>query len=340
MRIINLPLPCYAPEGEGGGGASGPSSTPSSPSGSAGTPSSSPSGAASSPGSGASATTHTPAPDSAAPAASSSPSDAEDEFAGLGSASDVFDDDFQPPAEVAPPAVTPPAEAAPAEPLAPAAAATPGEVTPQPASQPTGQPATTSPPFSLDEPGKIAQALAQGEEELVAHLAANEFKLSEKDLEALGEDAPAHIPNLLARVYLKSQVNLMRQMDQVVPRLIQKQVQTMRRSMEAENAFYSAWPQLDRTKHAPLVQQYATLFRQANPQATREQMIQALGPIVMHAAKIDPNARPANGAAGAPHLRTPPQPFRPATPGAAAMPQPQEENPFAGMAPGALPDEE
>jgi hypothetical protein len=340
MRIINLPLPCYAPEGDGGGGASGPSSTPSAPSGGGSSPStpSSPSGAASSPSSGTGATPSTPAPGSSADGSSSTTPAEENDFSALGAAEDFFD---EPPAPEPTPEPEPPAPAAPAEPTAPAAAPAQGEPGTQPSGQPTGQPAQSSPPFSLDEPGKIAEALAQGEEQLVAHLAANDFKLSEKDLEALAEDAPSHIPTLLGRVYLKSQVNLMRQMENVVPRLIQKQVQVMRRSMEAENAFYSAWPGLDRVKHAPILQKYASLYRQANPQATREQMINDLGPIIAQAAgvpnpKIAANAAPgANGV----HPRTPPQPFRPATPGVAAMPQPLEQNEWAGLGQ-AAPDEE
>lgn len=338
MRIIKLPLPFYDAEGGSGGGASGPSSSgsaaPSTPPGASSSTSASPSSGSE----GGAPNTPSSAPEPGGGDPSSSPSG--DDFSGLGNPTleDLGDDLLEgvgtPAPAVEPVQQTPqPPPVAPQPQPAPAASTAPVDPNAQPSAQPTGQPTPSSPPLSLDEPGLIAEALMSNQEEIVNNLAAKEFALTDKDLEALEKDAPGHIPHLLARAHLKSQVNLWRQLAQVVPRMVQKQIGVMRKSMEAENAFYSAWPQLDRQKHGPIIQQYATLFRQANPQATRQQMIEALGPIVMHAAKVTPGpmATAPNGQGGAPVLRTPAQPFQPARPGVPAMPQPQEANEWAGL---------
>ena len=82
------------------------------------------------------------------------------------------------------------------------------------------------------------------------------------------------------------------------------------------------------------------MYRQANPQATREQMIEELGPMVMIAAKVQPRppGQQPNGGAGAPMTRQatggrPPSPFKPAMGGPAAPPTPADDNPWQGLAP-------
>lgn len=173
--------------------------------------------------------------------------------------------------------------------------------------------------------------MIQAEEALTDHLAAQEFALSPQDLEALEADAPAHIPKLLAKAYFKSQVNLMQQMSRLVPQMVQRQLRVSESNRKNEDRFYSRWPDLDRTKHEPLVKKYATVYRQANPQATLEQMVEDLGPIVMMAGKVTPKAPAASNGNGG--VRPPqPTPFVPALGGPAAPPAVAEENPWAGMA--------
>lgn len=341
MRI--RPQICFAADGGGGGGDSGGSPTPSAPASGNGTPSagSAPSSQPSAaPGSDpAPPQSPTPSPKPAAP----TPTPGAAPPSGTPSVPEPFEfgdmeswetespvPESPPPAQAEPPAQ--PAQATPpgAEPAAqPPAREQPGEQPPAP----TGPQETPSPQSFPTEPLEVAQGLVQHEEALINHLAETEFKLSQQDLEALESDAPSHIPKLLARGYFKAQVNLMNQIGRLVPQMVQKQMQVMRRNMENENRFYSRWPEIDRVKHAPLLKRYATVYRQANPQATIDQMIEDVGPMVMMAAKVPARAQGAPGAAPTGNGARPPQPtpFVPALGGPAAPPAAVEEDPWAGM---------
>lgn len=332
---------CLAPDDGTGAGSSSPapsSGTPAASTGAGSEPSSS--SGASSPSPASAGGSASPAQASPAAAPSSSPTPQSDgdgqDFNQLGVPTN--DDDIldllggqnQPP-----PVVDAGAQPAPGAP-APQPAAAPA---PQPAAPPNpqqGSPAPSpqgiSPDLSLADPVQLGAMLQQNFDQLIPHLAQNEFALSPEDLSALETDAPGHIPTLLARVHLKGQMNTLNLLQRMVPQMIQRSVQVMRKNMENEQAFYSSWPGLDRVKHGQIVQSYARLFRAQNPQATREQMIQALGPIVAQAAGVaDPRKAVVNGA---PQGRVQPSPFVPAMPGPAASPQPAEADPWSGMAPG------
>lgn len=327
-----------APEGVVGGGGSSPS--PSAPSaapsggqaGSEGTSGAPDSGAGGgSPSPAANPPEPSPAPTSPEPGTTEGGDGAFPDFGGFNT-DEGADDDILP-AAAAPasgdPAV-PPAQPTPqvpaAEPSAPPPSAEPPAPTPQ---APTGQ-QEPSPPPSPAEPGRIAEQLAANEANLIEHLAAGDFALSKEDLEALEADAPAAVPKLLARTFVRAQVGALRQMQQIVPAMIQGQMRVMRENWKNEQAFYKRWPDIDAVKHGPLVARYAQMYRQANPSAPMSQMIEELGPMVMVAGKITPAPTPVNGAPLA--IRPPqPTPFKPAMGGPASPPQPQEVNEWAGM---------
>jgi hypothetical protein len=168
------------------------------------------------------------------------------------------------------------------------------------------------------------------------------FKLSQEDVEALETDAPAHIPKLLARVYHQAMVNMNSQLSRVIPAMIERREQVTKKNLASRNKFYAAWPDLKPELHSEVVDRYARLYRQTNPSASFDQMVQELGPLVMIAAKVVPGQhlqQPAtNGNGGQPVLTRPtgrpPSPFRPAMGGPASPPQQGAENPWMGLAPG------
>ena len=235
---------------------------------------------------------------------------------------------------VVPPAVVP-APVAPATPAV-AAPATPGTPAVAPATGP--QEATASIP-SPAEPGKIADAMLANEQDFVAHMAANDFKLSPEDIQAIETDVVGFIPTMLSRMYMKAQVNTLKQMERIVPAMIARQTKVMARNAENTGKFYSRWPSLNQTEHGNTVNRLAVTYRQMNPTASLEQMIEDLGPIVMMTAKVPmtavPNGQGGPHAAAAPVGRpaAPPSPFRPAaTAAASGAPQPGIVDPWAGMA--------
>jgi hypothetical protein len=112
-------------------------------------------------------------------------------------------------------------------------------------------------------------------------------------------------------------------------------------TQKRQAAFYSKWPDLNPDKHGEIVNRYARIYRDANPSATFDQMVEDLGPMVMVAAKVVPGASQAaapNGA-GSNGKGRPPSPFKPAVGGPASPPKPPEVNEWAGLA-GASEDDE
>lgn len=343
-----------AADGAGGGGSATPSAppepagTPSSPASPAATPS-----APATPAQSPSGLTQpsTPGP-SGAPAVATPGEVSGDDDRGSTHGTDglfEFPDDFtgrsdetpETPAAATPAAPTPPAPAqptppAPAQPGAeaqpPAQPEPPAQPQPAEATPPPG-PQEPSPPPSPAEPGRLAQSMVENEEFLIDQLATREFNLKPEEIEALNEDATAYVPKLLAKVHLKGQINMMRQLQQVVPAMVQAQMQVLRRNTQNEDQFFSRWPELDRVKHGDTVRNYARIWRQANPNASLNDMIEDLGPMVMMKAKVAPGSRPSQAGPqpAANGRQPPPPPFKPALGGPATPPAPAEDDPWAGL---------
>jgi len=125
----------------------------------------------------------------------------------------------------------------------------------------------------------------------------------------------------------------MRQMATFVPKMVQAEINNFRQSQRNEQKFWGRWAPagLKQDQHAPLLQKYAPLYRQANPKATLDQMVEDLGPIIIAASGVKPGtaARAPNGAGS----RVPASPFKPAQGGPAAVPQQEAEDPWAGLNP-------
>ncbi len=315
-----------APAAPPSGGASTPSSTPA--------PASSPSQAAPTPSTPASPPS---TPPQAAPSAAPSEPQPFD-----------FNDILSGDAEVAPSIEIPAPTSAPAlaQPVAPPAAEVvaqpPVEPAPTAAPQPGVGPQATPPqpaaqaPALLDpaDPQFLATAIAQHEGAMIDHVAQTMFALTPEDMEALNTDAVSVIPKLMARSFVRSQQNMLAQLSRSVPQMIERHMKSVQKNDENSSKFYTRWPSIEKAKHGELVNQLAHTYRGMNPQATLDQMIEQLGPIVMMTAKIQPSVAPApasNGAAGAPASRGPqPSPFQPAAAAAIAgtPPTEAEQNPW------------
>lgn len=272
-----------------------------------------------------------PTPASGTPPAQATPSPVSD---GVGdgdgdSWSSIFDDSptapgvtaeiVQPPPVATPPVVPPqPPQAAPTQAppaAAPAAAAgQPGAATPQ-----------TPPQAAFDrfDPGTLAHHLASNEAAALEYVAQNVFRLTPQEVEALETNVVDTIPKLLAKVFVKSQQNVLSQLASMVPTMIQRQTVAMRLNDQNADKFYERWPMIKKSEHSDLVNKYGSVYRQMHPQATLEQMIEDLGPMVMMAGRITPQAlapvvpggqpvNPAAQRAAANGRSPPPSPFVPA----------------------------
>lgn len=330
--------PRFAPEGNSGGGGDGggvsggsagsdSSSAPSTPSSSPSTPSATPT--VSSPPSAAPSVATPSTPPSASPAAApaSAPGEAFD-------FSSIFQD--QPdessaaaqatppkPPEVPPevPAAAPPAAPPKAAEAAPVAPSAPVPATPQ-------TPSATPTEFDRYDPAMLSQHLAGNEAQALDYVAQNMFKLSPEEVEALETNVIDAVPKLLAKVFVKSQQNVLMQLASIVPVMMQRQTVAMQRNSDNQEKFYARWPQVEKAKHGDLVTKYAAVYRQMHPTAGLDQMIEDLGPMVMMAGRINPGIPVAGTAAAAVNPAAqraangrppPPTPFVPAGNMAPAM---------------------
>lgn len=311
------------------------------------TPTTSPSSPSSTPATGA------PASDPSGTGASSGASGVDTSFDWMNS---VFDNGEPSPASPASPtgqttapaaptaATTPPAP----EPVATTPTAPPAQTSPQVteppgtlAAQPAPAAPTQSPQFDPADPLSLAQALSRPENTAAAieHLANGVLKLSPQDLEALESDPGSAIPKLLARSVVFAQQQMLTQLGNIVPLMIQGQQKVAQAHEQSLAKFYSSWPGLDRGKHHEKVVEMGIRYRQMFPNSTLDQMIEHLGPLVLTSVGIPLTAMTKVGStAPATPVQTPqaapqikPNGFVPAAPGAVVQTQQVEADPFSYM---------
>lgn len=205
---------------------------------------------------------------------------------------------------------------------------------------PQAAPSTPTPaPATPAEPPPVA-APVQSQEELLAKYRAEletGYAISQDDALALATAPETVLPRLAANVHQRVMQEVsqhVQQMMTMIPQMLEARVAQQTAETEAKQVFYSAWPGL--SQHHDRVIQNAALVRQANPQATKEQVIEMTGMMTAIALGLDPRAVRANAAAGsvpAPAPRQAVQPHRPAAPGGAvnSAPLPQQ-NVFASFA--------
>jgi len=215
------------------------------------------------------------------------------------------------------PAEKQPVEAAPS-PSQPKEAGTP---------EPKTAPGAT-PPSELDA---FLSDITQNEAAFVQHLAEKDFKLSPEMVQALADgQGETMIPRIVAGGALwavKSMTNIFKQ---TIPKIIEAEVsritqeQTLRK--DAEDRFFSKWPQLSRDKHFPDIQQISHALRAANPNITFDDLVSLTGAAVM--AKHGIVAQSGNPQAPKPNGGNA---FVPAAGARVVSQVPVDQNPFAGM---------
>lgn len=227
--------------------------------------------------------------------------------------------------------------AAPSEPSQPAAKA-PAEPAPvvQPAAQTPPAPqepqAATQPASSPMEPGSLVEQLSEHRDALIAGIAERRFQLSKEEAETLETNPAVAVPRLLSRVYYEATQSALLHIANYVPQMVQSQMRAMQQQKEAEEAFFSRFKALDRTKHAPDIMAMALGLRRANPNISRDDLFAMVGAAVMakHGIANQPVAAAPNGAAPQPMAQ--PAPFVPARPGVSVRTTPEPENPWMGLA--------
>lgn len=229
------------------------------------------------------------------------------------------------------PPSTPAAEekpaATPAAAPAPATVATPATETPAaPAPAPAAETPQATPPAKTAEElrAQATEAARVQQEQLETW-----YQLPKEVLDQLETDEVAALPKLLpalaAKVHQAVLGAALTEVSRYIPQAIAQFNQVNQLETAAKNVFYERWPDLK--EHESMVLQAGQIYRQMNPNATREQALEGVGAMVYAAmgkpaVGVTPAAAPASAAPAAPSpVRTPATAgFRPAGTGGGAAP--------------------
>lgn len=240
------------------------------------------------------------------------------------------------PATPASPAPTPAAAtpAAPTTPAAPAAAPAAADTPAAPAPAATETPPAAKTPEQLEAERQAAiTALAEAQKKQFDELV-DYYKIPDDMAARFQTEPEVVLPQLAAKVHQAIAINLERTLSSVVPNLIRNVAKMDSVEAEARTAFTARWPEL--VKHEPEVLRIGAIYRQLNPNATRETAIERIGQLVYEALGLTPPAPAAGGASALAAPAAPAAPARPFTPaggaGGARGPAPAGDNEFEAMA--------
>lgn len=232
-----------------------------------------------------------------------------------------------PPAVVTPPAVPPTQPAKPEVAASPMAQPVPGATPPSTSTVPE-TPAQPSAPAPT--PTITAEEIAARRTALVGEIE-KKYGFTNEDQEKLLTEPHAVLPKMAANLYVDVYEGVLQTVMSQLPRLLDVHQRQFTAARDNEEAFYRAWPQLKREnqQHVAAVRQFATIFRQTYPQASREDFIKSVG--AMAAVQLGLATSP-SAAAPAPPPKAQPS-FTPAGTGTVGNSPPvvEENNPFADM---------
>ena len=187
--------------------------------------------------------------------------------------------------------------------------------------QPTAPPSPAQPPVQPQppfDPAAFAAVRATERAKVKASIAGS-FQLSQEQRDAWALEPEKVVPELMAEAQLQTYEMVFNTIYGLLPSLVGQHLQVHAAQASGEQEFFSKFPALKDADQSVLMQ-YGRAYRQANPQATREQFITAVGTMVSHAlGKPLPGAAPAPPPPSAPVAR-PPVPLRGASVPAGGQP--------------------
>lgn len=211
-------------------------------------------------------------------------------------------------------AAAPKPDAVPSEPVKPAEPAAPKK-----AEQTQEELAAQRKKWREESEAKLAQLMAS--------------RFSPEDIEALRMEPEKVLPALLARTSMDMYDAVVQSMQSQMPQAVAMYEMQRQQARQAEETFFSAWPQLKKPEYGEVVGRTVQLYRQMNPQATLEQTVKEAGAMAMVALRLPLEQQPVQQAA-------PPveqaKPFTPASPGGGVpVTKPvsgKSDNPFTQLA--------
>lgn len=186
---------------------------------------------------------------------------------------------------------------------------------------------------------------AELEAKAIEALTNTEYALSEEETTLLISEPDKVLPGLAARMHVRMQVQLANQIAQILPGIIQSQIEGAAKVQSLESSFFSQYPELNKPAFRGTVQESLTMIRQVNPNASRDEVMRdgaALAAVRLRT-KLGGAQEPAQMPALEPMPLQPPQaapqqtaPFAPAQSGGASEPvvptDPNQGNIWAELA--------
>lgn len=177
------------------------------------------------------------------------------------------------------------------------------------------------PPAPQESPEDMRKRYADQREAALKQVA-EVYKLDPKVVDAMDPEFAEAVPQALARVFMDSVQESVRQTLNLLPGVITQLNSRETAAQAAERGFYERWPQLQGREQDLLP--IAEAYRQANPNATPKEFQEQVGAMAHVALGID---------LAAPEPVAPEVVHKPvARSPVAAPPSPQPSNPFAEMA--------
>lgn len=111
------------------------------------------------------------------------------------------------------------------------------------------------------------------ETQAIERLAASEYALPAEQAQLMVSEPEKVYPQLAARLHVRLASQIGQAVQQMLPSIVDNMVQQRMAAVELENQFYRSYPQLADPRFKPVVAASLRAVRQANPQASREQVM-------------------------------------------------------------------
>lgn len=185
------------------------------------------------------------------------------------------------------------------------------------APQPPAQQAVTPPaPPTIDRDTLRTQALAQ---------LSQQYRLGDDDSRRMLSEPEQVLPKVAAALHVSIAEDIARNVQQLVPVLVQGQIKQALAAQRAELEFFGKYPALNKPEFRPIVEQNLRLAVQSAPDADRATVMERGARLAALEIRSKFGVQP-------PQQNTP-KPFVPAMPGSGQQPQPPlPSNPFEAMA--------
>lgn len=155
-----------------------------------------------------------------------------------------------------------------------------------PVQQVVQQPTPAQPPATQEpavNPAELSARYMQG--------LTTEYGLSQEDALALQTQPETVLPRLAAQMHMRVMQDVVKHVQQMaayVPQMLQAQLAQQEAENSAKQEFFGEWPGL--SAHYQATVQNAMMVRQANPNATKQQVIEMAGMVTAMALGLDPSA--------------------------------------------------